>query len=160
MRIQEFITRNDPIKTGDIFYLELDNSLLIESTVVGFMDDGVIIQGDDTMLAFLKTSPTADRKFTDLEIAIMEGGGDISEAEYQGRNVSLGKPFLTPSGSKKRSVYVKNPKGNVVKVNFGDKKMRIKKSSPNHRKSFRARHHCENPGPRWKARFWSCKAWE
>ena len=83
----------------------------------------------------------------------------IFEAEYRGRKVSLGKPFLTPDGPKKRSVYVKNAKGNVVKVNFGDKKMRIKKSNPNRRKSFRARHNCANPGPRWKARYWSCKFW-
>lgn len=83
----------------------------------------------------------------------------IGEAEYRGRKVKLGKPFLTPGGPKKRSVYVKNGKGNVVKVNFGDPNMRIKKNIPARRKSFRARHHCENPGPRWKARYWSCRAW-
>lgn len=83
----------------------------------------------------------------------------LEEAEYRGRKVKLGKPFLTPGGPKKRSVYVKNDKGNVVKVNFGDPKMRIKKSNPKKRKSFRARHNCDNPGPRWKARYWSCKAW-
>lgn len=80
-------------------------------------------------------------------------------AEYQGRKVKLGKPFLTPDGPKKRSVYVKNDKGNVVKVNFGDPNMTIKKSDPARRKSFRARHNCDHPGPRWKARYWSCKAW-
>ena len=80
-------------------------------------------------------------------------------AEYQGRKVKLGKPFLTPDGPKKRSVYVKNEKGNVVKVNFGDPNMEIKKDNPARRKSFRARHNCANPGPRWKARYWSCKAW-
>lgn len=76
-------------------------------------------------------------------------------AEYQGRKVKLGKPFLTPNGPKKRSVYVKNDKGNVVKVNFGDPNMKIKKSDPARRKSFRSRHNCSNPGPRWKARYWS-----
>lgn len=90
---------------------------------------------------------------------IMENYNKINEAEYRGRKVTLGKPFLTPGGPKKRSVYVKNAKGNVVKVNFGDPNMKIKKSNPKRRKSFRARHHCENPGPRWKARYWSCKAW-
>ena len=84
---------------------------------------------------------------------------NLNEAEYRGRKVTLNKPFLTPGGPKKRSVYVKNAKGNVVKVNFGDPNMRIKKSSPSHRKSFRARHHCENPGPRTSARYWSCKFW-
>ena len=83
----------------------------------------------------------------------------IQESEYKGRKVTLGKPFYTPDGPKKRSVYVKNSKGNVVKVNFGDPNMRIKKNSPSHRKSFRARHHCENPGPKWKSKFWSCRAW-
>jgi hypothetical protein len=81
----------------------------------------------------------------------------IEEAEYQGRKVTLNKP--TRGDVKKSKVYVKNAKGNVVKVNFGDKKMKIKKSNPKRRKSFRARHNCKNPGPKWKARYWSCRAW-
>tara|TARA_R110002110_G_scaffold374396_3_gene584259 strand:+ start:113 stop:1606 length:1494 start_codon:yes stop_codon:yes gene_type:complete len=81
----------------------------------------------------------------------------LEEAEYQGRKVTLNKPMK--GDVKKSKVYVKNAKGNVVKVNFGDKKMRIKKSNPKRRKSFRARHNCKNPGPKWKARYWSCKAW-
>ena len=87
----------------------------------------------------------------------------IVEAEYQGRKVKLGKPMQ--GDSKKFKVYVKNDKGNVVKVNFGqggDAKggtMRIRKSNPKARKSFRARHNCDNPGPRHKARYWSCKKW-
>ena len=85
--------------------------------------------------------------------------GLLEEAEYQGRKVTLGKPFLTPDGPKKRSVYVKNAKGNIVKVNFGQKGVAIKKHLPKHRKSYRARHGCKNPGPRWKANYWSCKAW-
>jgi hypothetical protein len=80
-------------------------------------------------------------------------------SEYQGRKVQLNKPFRTPDGPKKSSVYVKNDKGNVVKVNFGDPNMKIKKSIPERRKSFRARHNCDNPGPKWKARYWSCRAW-
>lgn len=85
--------------------------------------------------------------------------GNALGAEYQGRKVQLNKPFRTPDGPKKFSVYVKNEKGNVVKVNFGDPNMKIKKNIPERRKSFRARHNCDNPGPRWKARFWSCKQW-
>lgn len=81
-------------------------------------------------------------------------------AKYKGRTVKLGKPFRTPDGPKKFSVYVKNDKGNVVKVNFGDPNMEIKRDDPARRKSFRARHKCDtNPGPRWKARYWSCKKW-
>ena len=86
-------------------------------------------------------------------------GKDSKAAEYQGRKVTLNKPFRTPDGPKKMSVYVKNEKGNVVKVNFGDPNMKIKKNIPERRKSFRARHNCDNPGPKWKARYWSCKAW-
>ena len=84
----------------------------------------------------------------------------VSEAsEYQGRKVQLNKPFRTPDGPKKFSVYVKNEKGNIVKVNFGDPNMKIKKDIPSRRKSFRARMRCDNPGPKWKARYWACKSW-
>jgi hypothetical protein len=83
--------------------------------------------------------------------------GEITEAEYQGRKVPLGKPMA--GDVKKSKVYVRKPNGKVVKVNFGDKNMTIKKSNPKRRKSFRARHNCQNPGPRWKARYWSCRAW-
>jgi hypothetical protein len=74
---------------------------------------------------------------------------------------TLNKPFRTSKGPKKFSVYVKNEKGNIVKVNFGDPNMEIKRDDPARRKSFRARHKCDtNPGPRWKAKYWSCKFWE
>jgi NACalpha-BTF3-like transcription factor len=79
--------------------------------------------------------------------------------EYQGRKVTLNKPFRTPSGPKKFAVYVKNESGNVVIVRFGDPNMKIKKNIPERRKSFRARHNCDNPGPKWKARYWACKSW-
>jgi hypothetical protein len=82
---------------------------------------------------------------------------DMDEAKYQGREVPLGKKMA--GDVKKSKVYVRKPNGNIVKVNFGDKKMRIKKSNPARRKSFRARHNCKNPGPRWKARYWSCRSW-
>jgi hypothetical protein len=88
----------------------------------------------------------------------------INEAEYQGRKVQLGK--IMQGDVKKSKVYVKNDKGKVVKVNFGfggksakGKRMTIKKNDPARRKSFRARHNCENPGPRWKPRYWACRTW-
>jgi hypothetical protein len=82
----------------------------------------------------------------------------LLEAEYQGRTVPLGKPMR--GDSKKFKVYVKNPKtGKVVKVNFGAKGMNIKKNNPVRRRAFRARHNCANPGPRTKARYWSCRKW-
>lgn len=92
---------------------------------------------------------------------------EITEAKYRGRTVPLGKPMA--GDVKKKKVYVRKPNGSIVKVNFGhggtsakkagQKTMRIKKSNPKRRKSFRARHNCANPGPRWKARYWSCRAW-
>lgn len=81
----------------------------------------------------------------------------LTEAEYRGRKVKLGKPMR--GDVKKFKVFVRKPNGKIVKVNFGDKKMRIKKSNPKRRKSFRARHKCKTPGPRWKARYWSCRKW-
>ena len=89
---------------------------------------------------------------------------EINEAEYHGRKVTLGKPMQ--GDVKKFKVYVKNAKGNVVKVNFGfggksakGKRMVIKDKNPKRRAAFRARHNCKSPGPRWKARYWSCKKW-
>jgi len=83
---------------------------------------------------------------------------ELWEAEYRGRKVALGRPMK--GDVKKFKVYVKDPKtGNVKKVNFGDPNMRIKKHIPGRRKSFRARHNCANPGPRTKARYWSCRKW-
>ena len=82
----------------------------------------------------------------------------VVEAEYRGRKVKLNKPMR--GDVKKFKVFVKDPKtGNVKKVNFGDKNMRIKKSNPKRRKSFRARHNCDNPGPKTKARYWACRKW-
>lgn len=141
------VDNDDTMNVGDSFDIELSENFNIETGIVGFTDDVVIVEADESMLEFL-----------DFNGVLLESE-EIDEAEYQGRKVSLGKPFLTPDGPKKRSVYVKKPDGKVVKVNFGDKKMKIKKSNPARRKSFRARHRCENPGPRWKARYWSCRAW-
>jgi uncharacterized protein RhaS with RHS repeats len=90
--------------------------------------------------------------------------GLLNEAEYQGRKVQLGK--IMQGDIKKFKVYVKNDKGKVVKVNFGfggksakGKRMVIKKNNPKRRKSFRARMNCDNPGPRWKPRYWACRTW-
>ena len=94
-----------------------------------------------------------------LRLEIVEHSEPVlfQEAEYQGRKVKLNK--IMQGDVKKFKVYVKNPKGNVVKVNFGQKGMSIKKDNPARRKSFRARHNCDNPGPKTKARYWSCRKW-
>ena len=84
----------------------------------------------------------------------------LEESEYQGKKVTLNDPIRTSENpNKKFKVYVKNEKGKVVVVRFGDPNMSIKRDDPNRRKSFRARHNCDNPGPKWKARYWSCRAW-
>ena len=84
---------------------------------------------------------------------------ELVEAEYQGKSVTLNKPQRSQDGKKKFYVYVKNEKGNVVKVGFGDPNMEIKRDDPARRASFRARHNCADPGPKWKARYWSCYQW-
>ena len=125
---------------------------------------------DDTLVS---EDPTEEEPGSDIGIPAPQGTGPqdpigVDEAEYQGRKVSLGKPMR--GDTKKFKVYVKDPAtGNVKKVNFGhdgttakrlgQKTMKIKKSNPARRKSFRARHNCDNPGPRTKARYWSCRAW-
>ena len=138
--LNSFDALEDQIQEGDSFYLELGD-LVIETTVAKVLPEGIVIHADDVTLSYLTVDDSTS----------------LDEAEYQGRKVPLGKPMA--GDVKKSKVYVKSPNGNVVKVNFGDKKMKIKKSNPARRKSFRARHNCENPGPRHKARYWSCRAW-
>jgi hypothetical protein len=103
-------------------------------------------------------------EFGSVQNTMFDNDNLINEAEYQGRKVQLGK--IMQGDIKKFKVYVKNDKGKVVKVNFGfggksakGKVMKIKKNNPERRKSFRARHNCENPGPRWKPRYWACRTW-
>lgn len=142
----------ESIELHDSFDIELNENFVIETGVIGFTEDGVIVEADETLLGLLEVNDVIceDETYDQEE-------EQVAEAEYQGRKVQLGKPMA--GDVKKSKVYVRKPNGKVVKVNFGDKKMKIKKSNPKRRKSFRARHHCENPGPRWKARYWSCRAW-
>lgn len=145
------IQETEIVELYDSVDFELSDDFVIETGVVGFTDDGIILEADEQSLDYL-----------DLNNFVFEGeeldfDTFMTEAEYQGRKVQLGKPMA--GDVKKSKVYVRKPNGKVVKVNFGDKKMKIKKSNPKRRKSFRARHNCANPGPRWKARYWSCRAW-
>lgn len=104
--------------------------------------------------------PTPGKKPYEKGSCMKEAEDEIQEeSEYEGRKVTLNKPFRTPDGPKKFSVYVKNDKGNVVKVNFGDPNMEIKRDDPERRANYRARHNCSDPGPKWKANYWSCKMW-
>jgi hypothetical protein len=101
----------------------------------------------------------SDSDYIDIDEPTEEFDLSAIASEYQGRKVTLNKPFRTPGGPQKSAVYVKNDKGKVVIVRFGDPNMKIKKNIPGRRKNFRARHNCDNPGPKWKARYWSCRAW-
>jgi len=132
MRLDEFLD-NDVPEVGDILEVEIGDEVV--ETVITAISNGDYICETDS-----------------------DSGMSLLEAEYHGRKVRLGKPM--PGDVKKSKVYVRNPKtGKVIKVNFGDPNMRIKKSNPARRKSFRARHNCANPGPRTKARYWSCSKW-
>lgn len=140
----ETIENEGPLTSGDYFHIELAEDEGIETWVIAEWSESVLIEADATTLKLLEAHGCT---FHD----------ELTEAEYQGRKVPLGKRMA--GDVKKSKVYVKKPNGKVVKVNFGDKNMTIKKSNPKRRKSFRARHNCANPGPRWKARYWSCRAW-
>jgi hypothetical protein len=131
----------------------------------GYEDFDIEISSNDLDETDEITYEDDDEFFEDYGVMWYNDDDDpIDEAEYQGRKVKLGKPMA--GDVKKFKVYVKNPKGNVVKVNFGHggssvkgKSMRIRKNNPAARRSFRARHNCDNPGPRHKARYWSCRKW-
>jgi hypothetical protein len=135
-------TELDQPTVGDILEIEIGDQI-VEAVVAEINGDEIISETDN-----------------------IDGGNllleniqqDVDEAEYQGREVKLGKPMA--GDVKKFKVYVRNPAtGKTIKVNFGDPNMRIKKSNPARRRSFRARHNCKNPGPRTKARYWSCRKW-
>ena len=210
----------DSPSPGDVFEIEIAREeLVLETTVIDILDDGIVIEADDAMIKILmhvgyltedsnmptardsispingqnrraqdafkeldNSQPASQQDLDNFRSRVKSGQagkptklqdmnpldkeqwerekqqhGIQNEAEYQGRNVPLGKPMA--GDVKKSKVYVKNAKGNVVKVNFGDPNMTIKKSNPKRRKSFRARHNCANPGPRTSARYWSCRAW-
>jgi len=223
LSIVEELSEQENVELHDSFDIELSEDFVIETGVIGFTKDGIVLEADEetfkllTSKKLLSESPNrfrpstnphrydsdqdyydavddaeawdraqdsdeadayyadqADQKAYDDDMyqegMVLGSGSDASsagsfkmgedemdEAKYQGREVPLGKPMQGDVAKSK--VYVKGPKGNVVKVNFGDKNMRIKKNIPGRRKSFRARYRCENPGPRWKARYCSCRAW-
>jgi hypothetical protein len=249
-KLADYIAESESPVTGDRFAINIREECLIESHVVDVVEDGIVIEGDERLLALLEeygfqletirrygaVGSSPGMGFTTAESDVNDAGSDdsdrelrlirsraglaetapdqpetdaahndplaakaadlapvgaigseldedgvdpvnaqgqdaedlhgqatssvtgaVDEAKYQGREVKLGKKMA--GDVKKSKVYVRGPKGNVVKVNFGDPNMTIKKSNPARRKSFRARHNCDNPGPRWKARYWSCRSW-
>jgi hypothetical protein len=132
------------------------------STAMDAIEDLLSILGDDTegeLPAWVQSKITKGVDYLDSVADYMKGENQKTASTKKKKNPKLNKPFRTPGGPKKFSVYVKNDKGNIVKVNFGDPNMKIKSNIPGRRKNFRARHNCENPGPKTKARYWSCRQW-
>lgn len=175
----------NPVK-GDDFVFEFDDGTAVETYILEATDTEIIVDATEETWAVMEQWMGFEHVLSEgihceAELDEDQGAGEVmvkaadeapvdtmDEAEYRGRKVSLGKPMR--GDVKKFKVYVKDPKtGNVKKVNFGhggtsakragQKTMKIKKSNPARRKSFRARHNCANPGPRTKARYWSCRAW-
>jgi hypothetical protein len=163
---------NSEITFSDLEVLKKINSLVNRQEVIQWFNDNDIDYYNITdiemyMIYIERNMEEMDMdydEFGSVEETDFISDDTLNEAEYQGRKVKLGK--IMQGDIKKFKVYVKNDKGKVVKVNFGfggksahGKRMVIKKNNPERRKSFRARHNCDNPGPRWKPRYWACRSW-
>ena len=152
----DVVDKGEYDQEGDMVKDDLATIVRAARRLSGIVDD------DDNMPEWVQSKITKAADYVDTAADYIESNKEqddveMDEAKYQGREVPLGKPMA--GDVKKSKVYVRGPKGNVVKVNFGQKGMKIKKNIPGRRKNFRARHNCDNPGPRWKARYWSCRAW-
>jgi len=152
----------------DLETLKKINSLVNRQEVIQWFNDNDVeyfgMSDIEMYIQYIEKNMDDDTDLGSVEETDYIPDDLLNEAEYQGRKVQLGK--IMKGDVKKFKVYVKNDKGNVVKVNFGfggksakGKRMHIKKNNPERRKSFRARHNCDNPGPRWKPRYWACKTW-
>lgn len=134
------------------------NQMETAERAIDGIEDVIGEDGEGNLMAWVQS------KITNA-VEMLDGVSDYLQSQHKtasdkNKGKKLNKPFRTPGGPKKFSVYVKNDKGNIVKVNFGDPGLSIKRDNPARRKNFRARHNCDNPGPKWKARYWSCRNWE
>jgi hypothetical protein len=159
-RLADTITRQ--IKTAsDDYDHEFDmvrNQMETAERAIEGIEDVIGEEGEGNLMAWVQS------KISNA-VQMLDGVSDYLQSHHKtasdkNKGKKLNKPFRTPGGPKKFSVYVKNDKGNVVKVNFGDPKREIRRDDPERRKNFRARHNCDNPGPKWKAKWWSCRNWE
>ena len=139
---------NESGEVFDVDYIEESNGSLVVEMTNEIGEVLVETFEPNTVMGFLDNVE---------ESSFNEFGDKIEIYESEGKKVKLNK--IMRGDVKKYKVYVKNDKGNVVKVNFGDPNMEIKRDDPDRRRNFRARHNCDNPGPRWKARYWACKTW-
>jgi hypothetical protein len=161
-RLADTITNQ--IKTAsddyDHEYDMVRNEMETAKRAIDGIEDVVGDEGEGNLMAWVQS------KISNA-VQMLKGVSDylISDEENhktasKNEGKKLNKPFRTPGGPKKFSVYVKNDKGNIIKVNFGDPDRSIKRDNPERRKNFRARHNCDNPGPKTKSRYWSCRNWE
>ena len=158
-RLADTITHQ--IKTAsedyDHEYDMVRNQMETAERAIDGIEDVIGEDGEGNLMAWVQS------KITNA-VEMLDGVSDYLQSQHKtasdkNKGKKLNKPFRTPGGPKKFSVYVKNDKGNIIKVNFGDPNMRIKDNIPGRRKNFRARHNCDNPGSKTKARYWSCRQW-
>jgi hypothetical protein len=159
-RLADSVTHQ--IKTAsddyDHEYDMVRNQMETAERAIEGIEDVVGEEGEGNLMAWVQS------KITNA-VEMLDGVSDYLQSKHKtasdkNKGKTLNKPFRTPGGPKKFSVYVKNDKGNIIKVNFGDPKREIRRDDPQRRKNFRARHNCDSPGPKWKAKWWSCRNWE
>ena len=159
-RLADTITHQ--IKTAledyDHEYDMVRNQMKTAERAIDGIEDVIGEDGEGNLMAWVQS------KITNA-VEMLDGVSDYLQSQHKtasdkNKGKKLNRPFRTPGGPKKFSVYVKNDKGNIIKVNFGDPGLSIKRDNPARRKNFRARHNCDNPGPKTKARYWSCRNWE
>jgi hypothetical protein len=146
--------------TGDFVDIVVNEEFCLETDIVDFVEDGVVVNMDEHGYSLLEQFESLMDDIDGTQIGVIDDDREMHEAEYQGREVKLGKPMQ--GDVKKFKVYVRDPKtGNIKKVNFGDPNMGIRRDNPKARKNFRARHGCGTPraSDRTKARYWSCRMW-
>ena len=159
-RLADTITNQIKIASEDWDheYDMVRNQMETAEKAIEGIEDVIGEEGEGNLMAWVQS------KISNA-VQMLDGVSDYLQSQHKtasdkNKGKKLNKPFRTPGGPKKFSVYVKNDKGNIVKVNFGDPGLSIKRDNPNRRKNFRARHNCDNPGPKTKARYWSCRNWE
>jgi hypothetical protein len=158
-RLADTITNQ--IKTAsddyDHEYDMVRNQMETAERAIEGIEDVIGEDGEGNLMAWVQSKITNAVEMLDGVSDYLQSHHKTASDKNEGKK--LNKPFRTPGGPKKFSVYVKNDKGNIIKVNFGDPNMKIKSNIPGRRKNFRARHNCENPGSKTKARYWSCRQW-
>ena len=159
-RLADTITHQ--IKTAsedyDHEYDMVRNQMETAERAIDGIEDVIGEDGEGNLMAWVQSKITNAVEMLDGVSGYLQSQHKTASDKNKGKK--LNKPFRTPGGPKKFSVYVKNDKGNIIKVNFGDPGLSIKRDNPARRKNFRARHNCDNPGPKTKARYWSCRNWE